>query len=136
MDSQSDFQLKFDFLPSKPIVVEPSADQVSSDAGLLPFRQLDERIGLTRRLAEALTDRRDAGRINHSFLEMVRMRVYGILADYPDQNDHDVLRSDPVFKILCGRVIVRLSSSWPYLTHFRQVAEELLANDRAAFDSS
>jgi len=105
MDSQSDFQLKFDFLPSKPIVVEPSADQVSSDAGLLPFRQLDERIGLTRRLAEALTDRRDAGRIDHSFLEMVRMRVYGILADYPDQNDHDVLRSDPVFKILCGRSI-------------------------------
>jgi hypothetical protein len=28
-------------------VVVPSADQVSSDAGLLPFRQLDERIGLT-----------------------------------------------------------------------------------------
>ena len=34
---------------------------------------------------------------------MVRMRVYGILADYPDQNDHDVLRYDPLFKLLVGR---------------------------------
>jgi hypothetical protein len=105
MDSQSDFQVCFDFLSSKPIVVESSAARVSSDAGLLPFRQLDERIGLTRRFAEALTDRRDQGRIDHSFLEMVRMRVYGILADYPDQNDHDVLRSDPIFKLLCNRSI-------------------------------
>jgi hypothetical protein len=105
MNSQSDFQLSFDFLRSKPIVVVPSAAQVSSDAGLLPFRQLDERLGSTRRFAEALTDRRDTGRIGHSFLEMVRMRVYGILADYPDQNDHDVLRSDPVFKLLCHRSI-------------------------------
>jgi hypothetical protein len=105
MDSQAAFQLSFDFLRSKPIVVEPSAAQVSSDAGLLPFRQLDEQIGLTRRLAEALTDRRSVGRIGHTFLEMVRMRVYGILADYPDQNDHDVLRSDPLFKLICDRSI-------------------------------
>jgi hypothetical protein len=105
MNSQTAFQLSFDFRTSKPIVVEPSAVQVSSDAGLLPFRQLDEQLGLTRRFTETLTDRRDTGRIGHSFLEMVRMRVYGILADYPDQNDHDVLRSDPVFKLLCDRSI-------------------------------
>jgi hypothetical protein len=105
MDSQCGFQLSFDFLTSKPIVVESAAAQVSSDAGLLPFRQFDEQTGLSRRFAEALVDRRDAGRIDHSFLEMVRMRIYGILADYPDQNDHDVLRSDPIFKLICGRSI-------------------------------
>jgi len=33
------------------------------------------------------------------------MRIYGIIADYPDQNDHDVLRSDPIFKIICDRSI-------------------------------
>ena len=48
MVEQSAFRLTFDFLTSKPVVVEPSAGQVSSDAGLLPFRQLDERLGLTR----------------------------------------------------------------------------------------
>jgi hypothetical protein len=71
--------LSFDLGGSKPIIVEPSAAQISSDAGLLPFRQLDERIGLTRQFAEALSDRRNVGYIHHSFLEMTRMRVYGIL---------------------------------------------------------
>lgn len=105
MVSQNAFQFTLDFLTSKPIVVVPSAEQVSSDAGLLPFRQFDERIGLTQQFAEALSDRRHVGYIDHSFLEMTRMRVYGILADYADQNDHDVLRSDPIFKLLCDRSI-------------------------------
>jgi hypothetical protein len=71
----------------------------------LPFRLFDERIGLTREFAGALDDRRNGSYIDHSFLEMTRMRVYGILADYADQNDHDVLRSDPVFKLVCDRSI-------------------------------
>lgn len=105
MDGQSALQLAFDFGRSKPVVVEPSAAQVSSDAGLLPFRQLDEQLGLTQQLSACLVDRRHVGYVGHTFLEMVRMRVYGILADYADQNDHDLLRSDPVFKLLCDRSI-------------------------------
>jgi len=34
---------------------------------------------------------------------MARMRIYGILAGYADQNDHGQLRYDPVFKLLAGR---------------------------------
>jgi hypothetical protein len=34
---------------------------------------------------------------------MVRSRVYGIVAGYADQNDHDTLRTDPVFKLLADR---------------------------------
>jgi hypothetical protein len=34
---------------------------------------------------------------------MARSRIYGILADYVDQNDHDTLRYDPVFKLIAGR---------------------------------
>lgn len=51
MNSQFDFQALFDFGTSKPIVVEPSEAQISSDAGLLPFRQLDEQLGFTRQFA-------------------------------------------------------------------------------------
>jgi len=105
MSSQTAFGFRFDFGSSKPVVVEPSTAQVSSDAGLVPFRQLDEQLGLTQQFAAVLTDHREVGRIDHSFLEMVRMRVYGIVADYPDQNDHDVLRSDPIFKLICNRSI-------------------------------
>jgi hypothetical protein len=87
----------------KPVVVEPSEASLTSDAGLLPIRELDEALGLTEQFAAALTDLRYQPSVEHSLLEMVRMRIYGILADYPDQNDHDVLRSDPVFKLLSGR---------------------------------
>ncbi len=124
MVSQAAFPLTLDFLTSKPVVVEPSADQVSSDAGLLPFRQLDEHLGLTRQFAEALSDRRNVGYIGHSFLEMTRMRVYGILADYTDQNDHDVLRSDPIFKLLCDRSIAAADlASQPTLSRFENAID-------------
>ena len=86
-----------------PLVIEPSQGQLSGDAGLLPIRQFDERIGLTRAFAAALDDPRDPGLTAHTFLEMVRARVYGILAGYEDQNDHDTLRADPAFKLLADR---------------------------------
>jgi hypothetical protein len=86
-----------------PLVIEPSPGQLSCDAGLLPIRQFDERIGLTRDFAAALDDRRDPDLAEHTFLEMVRSRVFGILAGYEDLNDHDTLRADPVFKLLADR---------------------------------
>ena len=63
-----------------PLVIEPSPGQLSSNAGLLPIRQFDERVGLTRAFAEVLDAPRDPDLTEHSFLEMVRSRVYGILA--------------------------------------------------------
>ena len=99
---QSVWQKSFDFF-GKPVVVEPSDAELTSDAGLLPIRQFDQRIGLTEQFAGVLADPRYEPFVDHSVLEMVRMRVFGILADYPDQNDHDVLRSDPVFKLIAGR---------------------------------
>ena len=69
-----------------PLVIEPSPGQLSGDAGLLPIRQFDQRIGLTRAFAQALDDPRDAGLTEHTFLEMVRAGVYSILAGCFDQN--------------------------------------------------
>ena len=52
------------------------------------------------------------------------MRVYGILADYPDQNDHDVLRSDPIFKLLCDRSTTDNDlASQPTLSRFENATE-------------
>ena len=111
--------LSFDFLPSRPIKVEVSRAALSSDAGLLPVRQFDERIGLTRLFAEALKDTRDPTFTEHALLEMVRQRIYGIIADYEDQNDHDTLRSDPVFKLIADRLPEdRDLASQPTLSRF------------------
>ena len=99
---QSVWQQSFGFF-GKPVVVQPGEAELTSDAGLLPIREFDQRIGLTEQFAGALTDWRYQPAVEHTLREMVRMRVFGILADYPDQNDHDVLRSDPVFKVVAGR---------------------------------
>lgn len=96
-------QASLDFLDGKPLVVEVGSTQLTSDAGLLPIRQFDEQRGLTEQFAAALVDSRSGPNLTHSYAEMTRMRVYGILADYEDQNDHDTLRRDPVFKLLAGR---------------------------------
>lgn len=102
MSLQGVLPFVLDFLPQKRIDVEVSQAQLSGDAGLLPIRQFDEAIGLTERFAVALRDTR-SGCVAHTNLSMVRQRIYGILADYEDQNDHDTLRSDPVFKLVCDR---------------------------------
>lgn len=96
------WQKSFNFF-GKPVVVKPTDASLTSDAGLLPIRQLDAAIGLSEQFAAALTDLRYLPSVTHSLAEMVRMRIFGILADYPDQNDHDVLRTDPAFKLIAGR---------------------------------
>lgn len=101
MSLQSAFKQCFSFLGKKTVEVEPSAGMMTSDAGLLPVRELDEKLQHTRFFAEALTDFRSNP--THTVLEMVRSRMFGILADYPDQNDHQRLRSDPLFKLIAGR---------------------------------
>lgn len=90
------------FLPRTRVVVENSGGRLTSDAGLLVVREFDERIGMTEAFSAALDD--DRLEPTHSMLDMVRQRVYGILAGYEDQNDHDTLRHDPVFQLVCDRL--------------------------------
>jgi hypothetical protein len=96
-------QIRFGFLPSLPIIVEPQAAPMSSDAGMIPIRQFDDHIGFTEGFISCLNDPRDASLTRHDWGEMVRQRIYGILGGYEDCNDHDTLRSDPVFKLIGGR---------------------------------
>src|SRR5262249_30202159 len=90
----------FDFFQPLPIQIQVSDAPLTSDAGLLPLRQFDERIGLTKQFAAVLDDPRHPDLIEHSFTEMVRMRIFGILAGYEDQHDHDTLRTDARFKLI------------------------------------
>ena len=71
-----------------PLVIEPSPGQLSSDAGLLPIRQFDQRIGLTRAYAEAVDGPRATGLTEHSLSERARARVVGILAGCQDRDGH------------------------------------------------
>ena len=104
MSLQSVSGLSFEFGGLRSVEIEVSDAPLTSDAGLLPVRQFDECLGFTRRFADALVDERDSDGVRHSWLSMVRQRVYGMLAGYEDQNDHDTLRHDPVFQLICDRV--------------------------------
>jgi hypothetical protein len=95
-------QLSFDFLPDLPVVVQRHQGRLSSDAGLLPIRQFDQRWNFTGRMAACLHDPKSDDRV-HSLTSMLRQRLYGILAGYEDCNDHDTLRDDPVFKLVADR---------------------------------
>jgi len=71
-----------------------------------------------------LADLRYRPSVMHSLVEMVRMRVFGILAGYPDQNDHDTLRSDPVFKLVAGRSLDEDDlASQPTLSRFENAID-------------
>lgn len=94
-------QITFDFLPRLPVLVEPDAGQLTSDAGLLPIRQFDQRWNYTRRIACCLDDGSKERR--QPLVVMLRQRVFGMLAGYEDCNDHDILRHDPVFKLIAER---------------------------------
>jgi len=121
---QSAQRFLFDFLDPLPVEVEVHDAPLTSDAGLLPLRQFDQRIGLTAAFAAALSDPREADATQHSFLEMVRMRLFGILADYEDQNDHDTLRHDPVFKLLADRTPDAAAlASQPTLSRFENAID-------------
>lgn len=103
MSIQPVVQQTFGFFDGLPVVVEASQAQLSSDGGLLPVREFDERIRLTEAFTAAIDDPRAPSQVDHPLEELVRARVYAILAGYEDQNDHDVLRTDPVFKLVAGR---------------------------------
>jgi Transposase DDE domain group 1 len=91
------------FSPQGPVVFQVVNELVSHDAGLLLFRQLDEELGMTATFAALLDDPRDPDLCDHTTLDLVRQRVYGILADYVDQNDAATLSADPIFKLILNR---------------------------------
>lgn len=87
----------------KPLVASFDQPISSSDAGAVLLKPLDDRLGLTRALAAAVTDERDPGRVRHPLLDMIKQRVFGIACGYEDANDAGRLRDDPIQKLLLAR---------------------------------
>lgn len=67
------------------------------------MRETDQRLNLLARFSNCFLDGRDQDRVEHSVLEMVSQRVYGLALGYEDLNDHEQLRNDPLFGVLAGR---------------------------------
>ena len=93
----------FEACGSRAIVARFDGGTISSDGGAFLLRQTDKRLNLLPRLAECFLDGRNQAQVDHSILEMLSQRVYGLALGYEDINDHEQLRKDPVFGILAGR---------------------------------
>jgi hypothetical protein len=85
------------------VVARFDGGTISSDGGALLLRQTDQRLNLLARLAKCFLDSRNPDLVEHSVLEMVSQRVYGLALGYEDLNDHEQLRNDPMFGVLAGR---------------------------------
>ena len=75
----------------------------SSDGGALLLKACDERLGLTEALAGCLPDGRQQSKVEHSFHDLIRQRVYGIACGYEDCNDAARLCGDPIDKLMLDR---------------------------------
>ena len=111
-------QLSFSFYRHRSIRADFSGGQITSDAGLLPLRALDQRHGLTRGLAECVCDDRDDSRVSHPGLSLFRQRLYQIIAGYEDANDADRLRHDPAFQIVADQPLGAPLGSQPTLSRW------------------
>ena len=93
--------------------------KITSDAGLLAFRELDEAFRLTEKGSTLLSDCRRGKNTQHTMLAMLRQAVYGRLAGYEDVNDADRLRVDPAMRrVVGGRANEKEAASTSEMSRF------------------
>jgi hypothetical protein len=92
------FRLDFD----RRLMLQFRGSVVTSDAGLLAYRELDDALGLSTMAGETLADARTGKNGRHALVGMLRQSVFGRLAGYEDVNDAERLRHDPAMRWVVG----------------------------------
>ena len=105
--------MTFGHLERRPIVAEFTGGEITSDAGLLLIRQIDQQYGLSKQIASCFTDHRAPSRVEHSIEEMVSQRLYGLVQGYEDLIDHEDLRNDVLLGLAVGKLERRRGDGAP-----------------------
>jgi hypothetical protein len=103
MSESSRGSVRFGTAVGLPLEAAFDAGRLTSDGGLPWLAEADGALGLCEALAAEVPEWR-RGPVRHSLATLVRQRVYQIACGYEDQDDADVLRSDPLLKLACGRL--------------------------------
>jgi hypothetical protein len=94
----------FPVVSRKKVTAAFDGGRLTSDGGVMLLSMAEQRLGLADRLARCFPDDRDPTRIRHTRADMIRARIHAIACGYEDADDLDFLRSDPAFKLACGRL--------------------------------
>src|SRR5687767_1357358 len=92
----------FSGVAALPLAASFDGGRLTSDGGLPWLEQAETALGLCAAFAAVIPDWR-RGPVRHTLPTLVRQRVFQIACGYEDQDDADTLRSDPLFKLACGR---------------------------------
>jgi hypothetical protein len=123
-EAQSD-ALRLDF--DRRLKLEFHGSSVTSDAGLLTYRELDDALGLMAIAEQQLVDGRTGRNSGHDLVGMLRQSVFGRLAGYEAVNDADRLGRDPAMRwIVGGKAVERDAASTSQMGRFET---EWLASD-------
>src|SRR3974377_1881571 len=96
-------QLIFESLFCKEVIADFAGGRITSDAGGLLLREIDQRYRLVEKAARCLHDSRQAPKVKHDLLTLVRQRLFAIALGYEDNNDAAWLAKDPAMKIMAGK---------------------------------
>ena len=96
-------KLDFGRMGRRVIQADFDGGDLSSEAGVLLLRRMDQRLGLCSSAARALGDERQRGKVRHSLASMLAQRVYGLCQGWSDVSDHNALRSDLAMQTAVGR---------------------------------
>jgi hypothetical protein len=94
----------FPAVQRKKVVAAFDGGRITSDGGVMLLAGVERKIGIAKTLAALIPDPRFQPMVTHSIEDIVRARVLAIACGYEDGDDLDHLRTDPGFKLACGRL--------------------------------
>ena len=96
-------RIEFHGLGERVLTTDFDGGNIVSDGGVPLIAEVDRMFRVLQRYAECFTDHRDEELIEHSVLDLVRQRIYGLCLGYEDLIDHDRLRADPLIAACVGK---------------------------------
>ncbi len=94
----------FPAVSRKKVTAAFDGGRLTSDGGVMLLAAAERRLGVAGRLARLIADPRNPALVTHSIADILRARMLAIACGYEDADDLDHLRTDPGFKLACGRL--------------------------------